>query len=206
MTQGPRSDPAGWSRGEAARAQRGFITASGLWGVWGQSVGIGTAVFTGYALHLGADASYVALFTSVAYLLATVQLLVPVLGRRLRRRKRIIICGGLVEIALRSSPPLVPLLFAPAMQLEALMVLVGLGLLCGYCLSPFYNTWVASAVPENIRARFTSRQTIVSTLAAMLAGFGIGSFIDAFGAADKRIGFDIVFCLGAVFGWLGYAG
>ncbi len=199
--EGPGS--AGLTRGQATRAQQAFITTSGLWGVWSQSAGIGTAVFTGYALHLGADASYIALFTFVAYLLATVQLLMPVLGRYLRR-KRVIISVGLVEIALRSSPPLVPLLFAPAMQLQALMVLVGLGLLCGYSLSPFYNTWVASAVPGNIRGRFTSRQTIVSTLLAMVAGFAIGGFIDDFGVADKQMRFHIVFAVGAIFGWLGY--
>ena len=61
---------------------------------------------------------------------ATVQLLMPGLGRYLGR-KGVIISVGMVEIAMRSSPPLVPLLFAPPMQLPALMVLVGLGLLCG---------------------------------------------------------------------------
>ena len=194
----------GLTRSESSRALRGFIAASGLWGVWGQSVGIGTAVFTGYALHLGADAAYIAMFTSVAYLLATAQLLVPLVGRRLRQRKRFIVGVGSLEILFRSSPPLVPLLFAPSMQLEALLVMVSLGLICGYSLSPFYNTWVANAVPENIRARFTSRQTILSTLVAMVAGFVVGRFIDSFEPADKQTGFDVVFAVGAIFGWLGY--
>ncbi len=205
MMTDPGRGTSGLTRGQATRAQQAFIIASGFWGVWSQAVGIGTAVFTGYALHLGADASYISLFTFVAYLLATVQLLMPVLGRYLRR-KRVIISVGLVEIALRSSPPLVPLLFAPPMQLPTLMVLAGLGLLCGYSLSPFYNTWVASAVPGNIRGRFTSRQTIVSTLVSMIAGFAIGGFIDDFGAADRQVRFHIVFAVGAVFGWLGYVG
>ena len=34
-------------------------------------------MFTGYALHLGSDASYISPFTFVAYMLATVQLLMP---------------------------------------------------------------------------------------------------------------------------------
>jgi MFS family permease len=192
------------TRGEAGRAMRGFIAASGFWGMWGQTVGIGTAVFTGYALHLGADASYVALFTSVAYFLAVGQLIVPVLGRRLRRRKRYIVSVGFAEILFRSSPALIPFLFAEHLRLEAMMILVGLGLLCGYSLSPFYNTWVVNAVPENIRARFTSRQTIISTLVAMFSGFAVGRFIDSFAPADKQIGFNLVFGVGALFGWLGY--
>lgn len=192
------------TRGESSRAMRGFITASGVWGMWGQTVGIGTAVFTGYALHLGADASYVALFTSVAYFIAVGQLVVPVLGRRLRRRKHYIVIVGCVEILFRSSPALIPLLFAEHLRLDAMLVFVGFGLLCGYSLSPFYNTWVVNAVPENIRARFTSRQTITSTLVAMFSGFAVGWFIDSFAAADKQMGFNIVFGVGAIFGWTGY--
>jgi len=192
------------TRGEAARAMRGFIAASGFWGMWGQTVGIGTAVFTGYALHLGADAAYVALFTSVAYLLAVGQLIVPILGRRLRRRKRYIVSVGFVEILFRSSPALIPFLFAEYLRLEAMMVFVSLGLLCGYSLSPFYNTWVVNAVPENIRARFTSRQTIISTIVAMVSGFAVGRFIDSFAPTEKQIGFNLVFGVGALFGLLGY--
>ena len=194
----------GLTRGEANRAMRGFISASGVWGMWGQTVGIGTAVFVGYALHLGADASYIALFTSVAYFLAVCQLVVPLLGRRLQRRKRYIVSVGCVEILFRSSPALIPFLFAEHLRLDALMILVGIGLLCGYSLSPFYNTWVVNSVPENIRARFTSRQTIVSTLVAMFSGFAVGRFIDSFSPDEKQVGFNLVFGVGALFGWLGY--
>lgn len=183
---------------------RGFISASGVWGMWGQTIGIGTSVFTGYALFLGADASWVALLTSLAYFLAVCQLAVPVLGRRLKRRKHYIVGVGCVEILFRSSPGLIPFFFAEHLRLDALMFFVGIGLLCGYSLSPFYNTWVVNAVPENIRARFTSRQTIVSTLVAMVSGFAVGHFIDSFAAAEKQTGFNLVFGIGALFGWLGY--
>ncbi len=107
----------GLTRGEANRAMRGFISASGVWCMWGQTVGIGTAVFVGYALHLGADASYIALFTSMAYFLAVCQLVVPLLGRRLQRRKRYIVSVGCVEILFRSSPALIPFLFAEHLRL-----------------------------------------------------------------------------------------
>ncbi|MBT6147738.1 MAG: MFS transporter, partial [Gemmatimonadetes bacterium] len=194
----------GLTRGEVNRAMRGFITASGLWGVWGQTIGIGTAVFTGYLLHLGADESYIALLTSIAYLLGVVQILSSRWAARIRRRKRFVIGIGFVEILLRSALPLVPLLFVSHLRLEALLFLVAAGLLCGHVVAPFYNTWVANTVPETIRARFTSRQTIFSTLAAMIAGFAIGRFIDGFEATDKQTGFDLVFIFGSAFGWLGY--
>ena len=67
---------------------RSFIAASGIWGVWGQSVGVGTAVFTGYALMLGADDSFIALLSSCALLLGTAQLVSPMLGARIRSKKK----------------------------------------------------------------------------------------------------------------------
>ena len=59
-------------------------------------------------------------------------------------------------------------------------------------------------MPENIRARFSSRQTIVSTIVAMVAGFAIGQFLDLFPAGGKENGFVWVFAAGTVFGLIGY--
>ncbi len=177
--------------------------AAGLWGVWGQSVGVGTAVFTGYALTLGADASFIALLTSVAFLLATIQLVSPLIGQRLHSTKHLILGLGAVEVALRACVILIPALFVPDHYLNALVILVGLSLLCGYVLSPLLTTWIANTVPTNIRARFTSRQTTVATVVAVSAGFLIGQYLDLFPEGD-RTGFYTVFVIGALFGLLGY--
>lgn len=192
------------TRGEVTRGLRAFIMASGFWGAWGQTVGIGTAVFTGYALLLGADESYIALITAVSYLLALMQLGSPLLGRWVANKKRLIIGAGFGEILMRGLPAAIPFVFAPSLQLGAFMALICLGLMCGYTLSPFYNTWVANTIPKDIRARFTSRQTIISTLVAMIAGFAVGQFIDFFPEAEKLRGFTVIFIAGSLFGWLGY--
>ena len=94
-------DPTSLSRGQTNRAMRSFIAASGLWGVWGQAVGIGTAAFTGFALHIGADESFIALFTSLAYVLALTQILAPFLNAHIERKKHFIVGLGSVEILLR---------------------------------------------------------------------------------------------------------
>ena len=200
---GPRESNA-LSRVQTSRALRSFIAASGMWGVWGQCVGIGTAVFTGFVLHLGGDGAYVALITSVAYLMAAVQLVSPILGRHLANQKRFVIGSGFAEIFFRSAIVLVPVLLAPALRLDAVLVLVSVSLLCGYAISPFYSTWLANTVPEASRARFTSRQTIISTVVAMVAGFAVGRFIDFFPADQKQMGFTYVMGVGLIFGWLGY--
>ena len=171
------------SRGQVNRALRSFVAASGFWGAWGQAIGLGTAAFTGFALYLGADGTFIALFTSAAYFLALSQLLAPLLSASLGDRKRFVVVGGLVQMGLRGLPLLLPFLVPEPYRLAALVVMVGLSMLSGYVVSPVYNTWIANVVPENIRARFTSRQTIVGTIVAMAAGFAIGQFLDLFPAA-----------------------
>ena len=192
------------SRGQVHRALNSFVTTSGLWGAWGQACGLGTAAFTGFALHLGADESFIALFISAAYFLALTQLLAPFLSARIRDKKRFVIGAGCVEIAFRGLPLTIPFLVPDEYRLMALVAMVCLSLFSGYSISPFYSTWISNAVPENIRARFTSRQTIVSTLVAMVAGFAIGQFLDLFPASDKEQGFVWVFAAGSCFGLLGY--
>jgi MFS family permease len=198
------NEPEHLSRVAAQRGMRGFITASGFWGFWGQGVGIGTAVFTGFALHLGADESFIALFTSMAYFLAFTQLFSSLYTTRLRQPKRFILGAGFTEILLRGAPLLVPFVLAAHLQLSALTVLVALSLLCGYSISPLYSTWVANTVPEHIRARFTSRQTIVSTMAALVSGFLLGQFVDFFPADEKGTAFTWVMAGCTLFGLAGY--
>ena len=200
----PNVPPPPLSRREVNDSLRAFVAASGMWGVWNQCLGIGTAAFTGYALFLGADEAFIPLFTTVGYLLAGAQLLSPIFGRRLRNRKRFIVGGGFIEIACRGSIVLIPLIVWPEMRVHALLLLVSLSLLFGYAVSPYYSTWVANTVPENARARFTSRQTIVSSVAAMVAGFVVGWFLDLFEEGSKYEGFAWVFAVGMMFGWLGY--
>lgn len=192
------------SRGQVHRALNSFVAASGLWGAWGQACGLGTAAFTGFALHLGADDSFIALLTSAAYFLALTQLLAPLLSARIRDKKRFVIVTGCIEIVFRGLPLIIPFLVPDQYRLMALIAMICVSLFSGYAISPFYSTWIANAVPENTRARFASRQTIVSTVVAMVAGFAIGQFLDLFPVGDKEEGFVLVFAIGTLFGLLGY--
>ena len=183
---------------------RAFVTASGIWGVWGQCVGVGTAVFTGYALMLGADDSFIALLSSCALLLGTVQLISPVLGTRFRNKKKLILGLGIGEVSWRCATILIPVFFLPPAYLPVLAVMVGISLTCTYLASPFHNTWIANTVPERIRARFFSRQTIITSIVAVAAGFVVGQFLDLFPESEKYTGFSVVFGIGAVAGFLGF--
>ena len=54
------------SHNATARALRTFILSGGFWGAWGKVFGIGTAVFTGYVIWLGATDAQVAYFVSIS--------------------------------------------------------------------------------------------------------------------------------------------
>ena len=99
-------------RGQATRGMRSFIAASGIWGAWHQFVGIGSTVFTGYALFLGADESFIAVMISLTYLLAPVQLASSLVGPRIKRKKRFVISAGIGEMLFRGSLILIPFAFA----------------------------------------------------------------------------------------------
>ena len=125
------------------------------------------------------------------------------LSARIRDKKRFVIGAGCVEIVFRGLPLTIPFLVPEQYRLTSLVAMVCLSLFSGYSISPFYNTWIANAVPENTRARFASRQTIVSTVVARVAGFAIGQFLDLFPEGSKEEGFVWVFAVGSFFGLLG---
>ena len=76
------------TRGETNRALHAFTVSSGLFGAWGQTLGMGTAVFTGYILSLGGTASDIAFYTALASLMAPVQILVSLFSRWIPNKKR----------------------------------------------------------------------------------------------------------------------
>jgi predicted MFS family arabinose efflux permease len=193
------------SRGEINKTLRAFTIASGLWGAWGQMVGMGTAVFTGYVLSVGADAADIAFFTSIAYFVAPTQYLASLLSRWISNKKGWIVFMGFFEALFRCLLIVIPYLFVPSLHNKMLLLFLTIGLVAGYMYSPFYSGWMASTVPANIRARFTSRQTIISTLCGMLAGVAAGGFVDQYAAGEQGFAFGVVFVIGTLFGWAGHA-
>ena len=191
-------------RGQATRGMRSFIAAGGIWGAWHQFVGIGSTVFTGYALFLGADESFIAVMVALTYLLAPVQLASSLVGARISKKKHFVIGAGICEMLVRGSLILIPFIFAPRSYLGAMIGLVAASLVFAYLLSPIYNTWMVNTIPEDYRARFTSQQTIVRTLAATIFGFAVGQFVDYFPAASRQDAFIYVFTIGTVIGLCGF--
>ena len=172
----------------------------GLWSAWSQLAGFSTVVMTGFALTMGANASFFALMTSIKSLTGFAQFLVPLLGRRIQNQKRFIVVAYVLTYMLRTCLVAIPFLLVPSMQLGALMVILAASLFCIQAAQPFLGSWQASIIPANIRARFTSRQVIVSTLVSMVVGFSVGRYIDSFAEVDKQQSFVYLLAASTVIG------
>jgi MFS family permease len=192
------------TRGETNRALHAFTVSSGLFGAWGQTLGMGTAVFTGYILSLGGTASDIAFYTALASLMAPVQILVSLFSRWIPNKKRWILYNGFLESLFRGLLVAIPFLFVESLHKQILLLFLALGLVAGFMYTPFYSGWLASVIPVNIRARFTSRQTIVSSLVGMVAGVLAGRFVDWFAEEEKATAFIIIFAIGTLFGFIGH--
>lgn len=187
-----------------ARALRTFIFSGGLWGAWGQVVGIGTAVFTGYVIWLGATDAQVAYFVSIGSFASLGQVVASLVAPRIRRKKLFVFCVGLFEMGLRFMVVLAPLLASGDQVVWFISAALGFALFCGHVVSPVYNDWMASLIPEDIRARFIGRRTMVNLLSGMVAAYAAGRYIDLFSDDVLYQAFVAAFALATAFGIAGY--
>lgn len=192
------------SHSETARALRAFILSSGMWGAWGQVIGIGTAVFTGFVLYLGATDAQVAYFVSIASLASIGQIISSLIAPRIKHKKRFVFIVGMFEMCLRFAIVLAPLLLDGASTILFVGVMLGLALCCGHTVSPIYNDWLATIIPQDIRARFISRQTMANLLSGMAAAFAAGKYIDLFTEETRYAAFFTAFTIATVLGISGY--
>jgi MFS family permease len=192
------------SHSETSRALRAFIYSSGMWGAWGQVVGIGTAVFTGYLLWLGATDAEVAYFVSIASFVSLWQVVASLIAPKIKRKKLFIFCVGFMEMSFRFLLILAPLFFPADHRILFVGILLGLALSCGNLLSPIYNGWLATVIPPDIRARFIGRQTMANLLAGMAAAYAAGRYVDFVGETDRYIGFVTAYGVATALGISGY--
>ena len=197
------SDETKLSPSQTVRGLRTFLFTGIFWGAWARASGLGTAIFTGYVLWLGGTATDIAFLTSLAYLTSLWQVFALRLTSRVKNKKALISACGVLEVAFRFSVIAIPLfLYKGAHSIIALYVLVTIGLSFGYTCSPIFNDWMATTIPENIRAKFTSQRTLASSITAFFAAYLFGKFIDFY--PERYGGFAWVFLIGLAAGAIGY--
>ncbi|MBI2190507.1 MAG: MFS transporter [Planctomycetes bacterium] len=201
---------------QTVKGLRAMMMTGWLWGIWSSASGIGTAIFTGYVLWLGATQPDVFYLTCLAYLVCLFQPFIVTYTKRTARRLTVFL-GGFFEVFFRFSIIGIPLLFDGIPQrLGALYLLILLGLIGGYAISPLLSDWLAVTIPESQRARFLSRRTLVTTLVAGVSAYVFGKVMDGFhvgpfswagyaNGPERYSGFAWIFVVGLVTGVGGYA-
>jgi len=186
------------------RALHAFVISGTFWGAWSRVVGIGSAVFTGYALWLGATEAEIAYFVSIASVTSLAQIVSSPLIGRIRNPKRFVFIAGLFEMLFRLSIVIVPPLLFGESRILVLGLLLGVGLAFGHINSPIYSGWLANIIPEDIRARYIGRKTNANLIAGIVTGFAAGYYLDLFPAEDAYDGFWSLFVVATGIGILGY--
>jgi MFS family permease len=194
------------SPSQTARALRVFLLNSVLWAAWGTSCGLGTSVFTGYLLWLGASDADNAYLMSISFFASIAQIVFLKYTRRSRNPRRLIVGCGTFEILGRFLTIAIPFVFVSIhYKVASLYVLTLLGLCAGYAITPKYNDWMAHVIPVNLRARYTGDRALASMVTAMLTGYLFGKFIDMFPeGGDQFTGFAWLLIIGLVTGLGGY--
>jgi MFS family permease len=152
--------------------------------------------FSAFAIHLQASTTVIGLLASLPPLLASsMQVLSAWLGRKLGKRKEIIVFGALLQAACLVPLALVPLLVSD--HAAVLVIPIVFVYLCGPNLgAPQWNSLVGELLPEVRRGRFFGARTRLSTMASLGALVVAGLVLDVSERlADAYWGFVIVFLL-----------
>ena len=150
-----------------------------LWGSYGQLITVSGPLLTGYALWMGLRAADIALVTAIASLAGLIQPFSFLLARKLKNKKTFVLGVGFLEITFMVSVIFTSFV-ARQVGLRLFMVacFVLLGSIMSHLVSPVFNSWFSSILPEHGRSRFLGSRLAMVNLSAMIAGYLAGIFID----------------------------
>ncbi|HID12080.1 MAG TPA: MFS transporter [Candidatus Latescibacteria bacterium] len=186
-----------------ARSLRRFLYNGAFWGAYAQLVAVTGPIFTGYALWMGLRESDIAAVASVVALGGLVQPFSFMLVRRLRDQKAFVVGVGVLEISLVILVLLVPFLAStPGARLVLAACLILAGTFMSHLVSPLYNSWFSTLLPEEVRARFLGRRMVLVSVSAMAIGYLSGRFLDA--TQGRYSGFSVLYLFAWIVGVGGY--
>ncbi len=189
------------SKVETLDTLRIFLYTGFFWAIYSQIAAVMTPVFTGFALFLGAKESQIGIIASFVALAGLAQILSLFLTKNIEKKSLFIIRVGFAEIIITLSVIFIPLILPKSIWLTSLIILVTTGTVMGNLVAPLFNSWLATTIPENIRARYISKRMIIVYLTAAVTAYLVGRFLDA---VSGYKGFAWVFSLGIFGGLAGY--
>ena len=186
-----------------ARSLKRLVYNGACWGAYGQLAAITGPIFTGYALWMGLKPQDIALVASIVSLAGLIQPFSFVLTRKLQSQKRFVIGFGLIEATLIASILSVPFVSRnPSIRFVLVATLTLGGTLMGHLVSPLFNSWFSTLLPEGSLSRFLGRRMVAVNLSAGVVGFVAGRILDLVGGT--YVGFLVPYMLALAAGAGGY--
>ncbi|MGB9682310.1 MAG: MFS transporter [bacterium] len=130
----------------------------------------------------------------------TVQIFASFVLEKTRERKRLFILSGFINRALWIFVATLPLFISNRILLFYLLVsILVFSSIGGAFLNVTFMSWMGDLVPLDIRGRFFSYRSMVSTIVSFISGLIIGKFLDT---VPGILGFSIIFGIATLFGIL----
>ncbi len=156
--------------------------------------GSGETYLSAYALFLKASVTQIALLAALPPLLGSfVQLGSAWFGKRLGKRKIIILSGVILQAALWLPIIWLPYAF-PSYAVPILLICVILYYAAGHVATPVWSSLMGDLVPSGNRGRYFAHRTALMNLSSFLALVGAGALLHYFQAShETRLGFTLLF-------------
>lgn len=157
---------------------------------------------TGFARSLGAGDFIYGVLMGLPVVGGVLQVFVSYLLETTRKRKKIFLIGGIIQRAMWVPIALIPYFLpmsAPLLRIWGVILLITVSSMSGAFVNVTFYSWMGDLIPGNIRGRYFSRRSMISTIASCLTGIGVGWFLDT---VKGFSGYAIIFSIAALFGLL----
>lgn len=163
---------------------------------------LGAPPFTGFIRKLGAGDLVYGIIMAMPVVGGILQVFASYFMESTGKRRSVFIIFGLIHRLLWIPIGIIPLLFPleqKTLMIWLIAVLITISTSANSITGVAFWSWMGALVPMEIRGRFFSRRTMISTLTTVTVGLGVGKFLDTF---NSFTGFAIVFVTVAIIGTL----
>ena len=186
---------------KTAHALRHFTIGGSLWAIYGPNATPAGAIFAGYALSIGLSEAQIAFLVGLAALVGLWELFSFWASGPLSRSRWLMVGWGSLEITCASVTIFVA--FAPQhWHFVLVAILLTASYTIGHTISPTFNSWLSSVMPEDIRARYIASRMFAISVTSMVYLYLASRWLDWQGKTYSA--FVVVFIIGWIGGLLGY--
>ncbi len=197
--QEPRRDGS-LSQQQVAHALRHFVIMGMLWAVYGPNAVVSGPVLSGFALEIGLSQAQIGFLASFVSMFGLWQLVSSHLTRGVRRKRRLCVALGMVEITAGSLVVSTALLPEGA-RFYAMAGLLSIAYLLGHTVNPIFNSWLSNVLPADVRGSYIGRRMMFISITSIVYLYLASRWLDW---RPEPPGFATVFIVGWVAGVLGY--